>query len=236
MGCCCCGAAAVPSGLRLVHDGGRCGAWTVAPAVLLLEVGAAARLASTRWRRVRPLAHRHCFSACCFVLRLSCIRFWPRHPSVTDLSVPAHPLSSLPSGGGRKKLKRREREALLQQHGIALAGQLKGQAGGEPQARSGPAANGSSGPASQEGDAAAAAAAAEGAPPPPPADDDDDIFGDVGTDYVPTIKDKERMQQKAAAAAEAARRGGYFGGGEDLHADLPPLPKEGGWGSGSLGV
>lgn len=74
------------------------------------------------------------------------------------------------------------------------------------------------------------------APPPPPADDDDDIFGDVGTDYVPTIKDKERMQQKAAAAAEAARRGGYFGGGEDLHADLPPLPKEGRWRIGSLSV
>lgn len=138
-------------------------------------------------------------------------------------------------GGGRKKLKRREREALLQQHGIALAGQLKSQAGGEQQAGCssgagagvGPGADGSSGPASQERPAAAVAAA-EGAPPPPPPDQDDDIFGDAGTDYVPTVKDKERMQQKAAAAAEAARRGGYFGGREYLHADLPPLPKDGG--------
>ncbi|PRW61028.1 suppressor of mec-8 and unc-52-like protein 2 [Chlorella sorokiniana] len=130
------------------------------------------------------------------------------------------------AGGGRKKLKRREREALLQQHGIALAGQLKSQAAEGPASRGAAGTNGSSAPASQEGNAAGAAAAAEGGPPPPPPEDDDDIFGDVGTDYEPTIKDKERMQQKAAAAAEAGRRGGYFGGGEDLHADLPPLPKD----------
>ena len=143
---------------------------------------------------------------------------------------PAHPPTRAPTaGGGRKKLKRREREALLQQHGIALAGQLKGQAAPE---QAGSADRGAGGSLGQvEGPAAAAGVPPQ---PPAPADEDDDIFGDAGTDYVPTVKDKERMQQKAAAAAAeaeaGARRGGYFGGGEeDLHADLPPLPKEGGW-------
>ena len=160
---------------------------------------------------------------------MRCLPYLTSHPAHLRSALPP-PLP--PAGGGRKKLKKRERDALLQQHGIALAGQLKGHGAEGPASRGGAGAagaNGSSGPASQEEDAAVAAAAAADAPPLPPAEDDD-IFGDVGTDYVPTIKDKERMQQKAAAAAaEAGRRGGYFGDGEDLHADLPPLPKDGGW-------
>ncbi|KAL4452787.1 hypothetical protein ABPG75_008449 [Micractinium tetrahymenae] len=122
-------------------------------------------------------------------------------------------------GGGKKKLKRREREALLQQHGIALQGQLKhqeGSAGGAPS----PGEQGGNVPEQQQGGGAGQ--------PPKPVNEDDDIFGDAGTEYEPTIKDEKR---KAAAAAAAdgggQRRGGYFGGGEDdLHADLPPLPAD----------
>jgi hypothetical protein len=94
----------------------------------------------------------------------------------------------------------------LQQHGLAVHGVVKG------------------------ADGAIAAAAAEEQLEPPAEellaagrkpDDDDDIFGDAGTDYEPTVK-----KDKAAEAAEReARKGGYFG--EDLHADLPPLPKDG---------
>ena len=50
-----------------------------------------------------------------------------------------------------------------------------------------------------------------------------------GTDYAPTVKDEKKRAAAAAAAAAngGERRGGYFGAGEDLHADLPPLPAEG---------
>ncbi|KAL4420939.1 hypothetical protein ABPG77_001422 [Micractinium sp. CCAP 211/92] len=122
-------------------------------------------------------------------------------------------------GGGKKKLKRREREALLQQHGIALQGQLKHQQDGAAGAPS-PGGQGDSAQQQPQGGGAAQ--------PPKPVDDDDDIFGDAGTDYEPTIKD-EKKKAAAAAAAEGGgqQRGGYFGGSaEDLHADLPPLPAD----------
>lgn len=126
----------------------------------------------------------------------------------------------MPAGGGKKKLKRREREALLQQHGIALQGQLKHQQDG---------AAGAPSPGRQGGNAGEQPQGGGAGPPPKPVDDDDDIFGDAGTDYEPTIKD-EKKKAAAAAAVESGgqQRGGYFGGAaEDLHADLPPLPADG---------
>lgn len=55
----------------------------------------------------------------------------------------------------------------------------------------------------------------------PKPEDDGDIFGDAGTDYEPTVKKDKAAEQ----GPQGAQRGGYFG--EDLHADLPPLPKPG---------
>ncbi len=108
----------------------------------------------------------------------------------------------------------------MQQHGIALQGQLKHQQDGAAGAPS-PGGQGDSAQQQPQGGGAAQ--------PPKPVDDDDDIFGDAGTDYEPTIKD-EKKKAAAAAAAEGGgqQRGGYFGGSaEDLHADLPPLPADG---------
>ncbi|EFN50558.1 hypothetical protein CHLNCDRAFT_136594, partial [Chlorella variabilis] len=139
-------------------------------------------------------------------------------------------------GGGKKKLKRRDREALFQRHGIALQGAVRhppappGGAAAQPGAGAGAAA---------EAGAEAGLGPEEGPQRPPAAaaaagEDDDDIFGDAGTDYQPTVKDKARAAAAAAAAEQQqqqqgqARRGGYFGAGAEaeLHADLPPLPAE----------
>lgn len=99
----------------------------------------------------------------------------------------------------------------------------------------GPGASSAAAPEEQQQRSAQAGAAPPPPQPPLPADEDDDIFGDAGTDYQPTIKDRERLARKTEAAAEAeaaaaaeGQRGGYFGeGGADLHADLPPLPRDG---------
>ena len=157
------------------------------------------------------------------LLPVLCSRVWCgahlRTTALKPLPAPA-PIARLacPStGGGKKKLKRREREALLQQHGIQVHGKLK-----HPTAAAAFDAG-----VEGEGDPQRPVARQ----PAPPVDEDDDIFGDAGTDYQPTVKDKQRAAA-AAAAAEVAeqRRGGYFGQQEDLHADLPPLPKDGAWG------
>ena len=140
-----------------------------------------------------------------------------RRSCFDGLHVPAPWLCCLPTGGGKKKLKRREREALLQQHGIQVHGQLKNQAA---PAAAAAAAVEEENAGEQQRPAARQAAA--------PVDEDDDIFGDAGTDYQPTVKDKQRAAAAAAAAAVAEqRRGGYFGQQEDVHADLPPLPRDG---------
>lgn len=131
------------------------------------------------------------------------------------------PCPPLCAGGGKKKLKRREREALLQQHGIALQGQLKHQQGGTDGKPAAGRTGGSADDRQHDGSVGQ---------PLKPADDDDDIFGDAGTDYQPTIKDEKKKKAAAAAATagDGQRHGSYFGGAiADLHADLPPLPTDG---------
>lgn len=116
-------------------------------------------------------------------------------------------------GGGRKKLKKKEREALLHQHGIAVSGSLRQQ------------------PVEQHLQAALQQEQQEPGPRQP-VDDDEDIFGDAGRDYAPTLPKRAAgavaaVEEGGEATAEGGRKGGYFGG-ENLAADLPPLPGEAG--------
>eukprot|EP00887_Chlorella_sp_A99_P003354 scaffold26.g3354.t1 len=136
---------------------------------------------------------------------------------------PASPPLPLPAavhdtpGGGRKRLKKKEREALLTQHGLAVAGSLRpaqGQGGG-----------GGGAAAAQE---AGAGEQPEAGAAPRPVDDDEDIFGDAGRDYAPTLPPPPDGEAAGGGVAEQERRGGYFGGGggDAPGADLPPLPGE----------